>query len=279
MKSWLYCPGNNPKMIINAPLFGAEGLVLDLEDSVRPEKKKEARFLTARAVRESIVPAESTAVRINGIETPYWKEDLEKLIPSGVRIIRLPKTETPEQIRKISEILNQLETAHAIGHNTIRLQIILETPIGVENAFVIAASSERLESLSFGAEDYCASVGIRRGTDLRPLDYPRSRIASAASAYGLYAYDTVWGFIKDSDGLLADAERARSLGFSGKSVIHPDQIDPVNRIFSPSAEEICQAEKILKLAENMKSGAESLEGRMIDRPVILRARRILDAAR
>ncbi len=265
-------------MIINAGIYDADGLVFDLEDAVAPDRKREARILLAQAFKERIVPVEKSAVRINGPETEDWNKDLEEMIPAGALIIRIPKVEHPEQVHRICNLLDRIEADNGMDTGKVVLQCILETPLGVENAFVLGGSSSRISSLSFGAEDYCAAVGIPRGSDLLPLDYPRSRIASAAAAFGLSAYDTVWGFLDDETGLAADALRAKSLGFKGKSLIHPDQIELVNRVFSPTPDELADARNILEEAAFMDGGAGSLNGRMIDRPVILRAERILQSA-
>ncbi len=275
MRSWLYCPGNKPKMIINAGLYGADGLVFDLEDAVAPDQKQEARFLLAQAFRDEIVPVGISAVRINGPDTDDWKKDLDEMIPAGALIIRIPKVESSDQIRGISDRIDSIESGNGITPGNVVIQCILETPLGVENAFRIGSSSDRIRSYSFGAEDYCAAVGINRGPDLYPLDYPRSRISSAAANFGYEAIDTVWGFLNDTAGLEADAARARSLGFVGKSLIHPDQIEVVNKLFSPTPDELSAARRILEKATTMSDGATSLDGRMIDRPVILRAERIL----
>ncbi len=276
MRSWLYCPGNRPKMMINAHLYGADGLVFDLEDSVSEEQKDEARILVTQAFIEKTIPSGISAVRINSVETEHWKKDLESLIPSGVCTIRIPKVETSEQIQTICNLISSLEKENNINEGFVTLQCIFETPIGVENAFKIGNSSPRIRSYSFGAEDYCAMLGINRGVSLLPLDYPRSRIASAAAAFGYRAYDTVWGFLNDPEGLTRDSERGKSLGFEGKSVIHPDQIEIVNSIFSPTTEEIKIARLILEKAEITQSGASKLKGRMIDRPVILRAKKLIE---
>jgi citrate lyase subunit beta / citryl-CoA lyase len=276
MRSWLYCPGNKPKMILNAHLYGADGLVFDLEDSVSEEQKDEARILVAQAFTEKTVPSDISAVRINSFDSEHWENDLKALIPAGVSIIRIPKVETAEQIQKINHLVSSLEKESGIEANSVTFQCIFETPIGVENAFKIGRSSPRIHSYSFGAEDYCAAVGINRGTNLLPLDYPRSRIASAAAAFGYNAYDTVWGFLNDYEGLKADSARGKSLGYEGKSVIHPDQIEIVNSIFSPTPEEIKMARLILEKADSTKSGASAVNGRMIDRPVIIRAKKIIE---
>ena len=275
MRSWLYCPGNNPKMIINAGLYGADGLVFDLEDAVPPIHKGEARILLSQAFSEGLIESKTSAVRINGYETGYWKDDLNELIPSGVRIVRIPKVESSDQIREICSEIGIIEKEQGIIEGSVSIQCIFETPLGVENAFKIGESSKRIDSYSFGAEDYCASVGITRGKELFPLDYPRSRISSAAAAFGFFAYDTVWGFLKDDEGLIADTIRGKSLGFDGKSVIHPDQIDIVNMLYTPSPDEVEFSKKIIEKLSGSDNGVIDVDGRMIDKPVILRAERVL----
>lgn len=275
MRSWLYCPGNNPKMIINASIYGADGLVFDLEDAVSFSHKEEARILVSEAFSEGIIDSKISAVRINGFETEFWLEDLIELIPAGVRIIRIPKVESADQVRQICKQISKIEIENGLSEGIVKLQCIFETPLGVENVFHVGKSSPRIESYSFGAEDYCASVGISRGSVLYPLDYPRSRVASAAAAFGYNAYDTVWGFMNDLEGLKADTLRGKNLGFHGKSLIHPDQIEIVNSLFLPSSQEIAAAKKIMEKVLTSEKGALSVDGRMIDQPVITRAEKIL----
>ena len=278
MRSWLYCPGNSPKMIINAGLYGADALVFDLEDSVAESHKIEARYLLAQAFAERIIPVEKSAVRINGFESEHWRKDLEEIIPAGGRIIRIPKVESPQQIGEISAEIDGIEAESGIPRGAVTIQCLFETPTGVENAFLIGHSSPRIRAYSFGAEDYSSLLGINRGGDLLPLDYPRSRIASAAAAFGYTALDTVWGFLNDPDGLETDTLRGKRLGFHGKSVIHPDQIDIVNKLYAPTEKEIETARAILEKNNMAEGGASSFKGRMIDLPVVERARKIIGAA-
>ena len=224
------------------------------------------------------------AVRINGLDTSWWREDLSGLIEAGLRLFRLPKIETPSQIRMAEGEIQRLETVLNIPTGTVKLQCILETPGGIENAWAIAGTSSRMESLSFGAEDYCTALGIMRPGPGYALDYPRSRVAAAAAAYGQAAVDTVWSDFSDTPGLEEDAGRSRHLGFSGKSVIHPDQIEVVNRIFSPSSREIEWARRVLTGlvsgdSDQLVAGAFGSGGAMVDRPVIRRAERVLVGAR
>jgi citrate lyase subunit beta / citryl-CoA lyase len=321
MRSWLYVPGNSPGKMINAGVYGADGIVFDLEDAVPVESKDEARLLTAEMLSSVDFGSASIAVRINAAGTPWWREDLSVLSPlilSGLlQAIRLPKVEHAETVLQVIDVLEALEKTaaqtpaltpslapekYAPSQPQIQLQILLETPLGIEQAFNIAAASKRISALCFGAEDYCSMTGIDRRGPSYALDYPRSRIVSAAAAVGIEAYDTVWGSYRDAEGLKADASRARVLGFQGKSVIHPDQIDPVNTIFSRTEKEIAWAESVLSAAgepeidskgvrggvrgvggkdtgiAHLDRGAFAAGGMMVDAPVLARARRILKEA-
>ncbi|MBI9102409.1 MAG: CoA ester lyase [Spirochaetales bacterium] len=276
MRSWLYIPGNSPKMIVQSGIYGADGIVLDLEDSVSSDKKDEARILVSEAVKD--LDLSGAAVRINGFDTPWWKTDLLAVVSAGICRIRIPKVETSETVEKIALKIDLLEERLGMTPGSVKIQCILETPLGIENAFSIGKSSNRIEALSFGAEDYCTQLGISRRGGAFVLDYPRSRIVNAAGAIGLQAIDTVWADFKDPDGLEADAFRAKQLGFSGKSVIHPDQIEIVNRIFTVSEEEIAWAIKVLEKVRGGEEGAFSLDGSMVDLPVVKRAEGILKRA-
>ena len=283
MRSWLYCPGNSPGKILNAGIYGADAVVLDLEDSVPSSEKDEARILVAEALENTDfgVPC---AVRINGLETAWWQDDLIAVLSKGAAIIRVPKVESRDDAARVVGETAKLESRFGKPVGSTTLHFILETPSGVENAFDIANCSTgshtasgagfRPGALCFGAEDYCTATGMSRPGPEYTLDYPRSRIAAAAASAGLICFDTVWAAYGDNEGLVEDSRRARSLGFSGKSVIHPDQIDAVNEIFSPSGEERAWAEKVVSLTES-QGGATGMDRSMVDRPVMLRALRIL----
>ncbi len=161
-----------------------------------------------------------------------------------------------------------------ITEGSTKFQLLLETPSGIENAFKIAAASGRSTALTFGAEDYCASTGILRTGEPFAFDYVRSRIVCAAAAFGLASYDTAWGILNDPVGLERESRRSRILGFNGKSVIHPDQIDIVNSVFSYTEEEVSCARRMIV---NCSRGVSVIDGRMIDPPVIAQAKRILDS--
>lgn len=281
MRSWLYCPADSPKKIIHAGIYGADGIVFDLEDSVASEAKDQARLLLCELLKTQDFGDAALVVRINGMhsDADCWRADIEACAETFHKdnplIIRVPKVESPEDVQLICRELDAVEKQFELSKGAIALQCILETPLGVEHAFLIAGSSPRIQAISFGAEDYCTAVGIKRYGEAFVLDYPRTRVSSAAAAFGLEAYDTVWGAYKDKEGLKADAERGRALGFCGKSVIHPDQIPVVNDVFSWSEKDIHWASKVISLAAVNGEGAAGLDGIMVDKPVLERARRIL----
>ena len=281
MRSWLYCPADSPKKIINAGIYGADGIVFDLEDSVASEAKDQARILLGELLKTYDFGDAHLAVRINSMnaDEEHWREDLLVCAEAYSRekplMIRLPKVESPDDIRLICEELCTVEKCCGIVSGSIRLQCILETPLGVENAFLIARASKRIQAISFGAEDYCTIMGIKRYGEAFVLDYPRSRISAAAAAFGIEAYDTVWGAYKDIEGLRADAQRGRDLGFCGKSVIHPDQVQVVNEVYSWEEKDVLWAEKVISAAAGKANGVAGLDGIMVDKPVLERARRII----
>ncbi|MBL7006062.1 MAG: CoA ester lyase [Spirochaetia bacterium] len=281
MRSWLYCPADSPKKIINAGIYGADGIVFDLEDSVASEAKDQARILLGELLKTYDFGDAHLAVRINSMnaDEEHWREDLSVCAEAYSRekplMIRLPKVESPDDIRLICEELCTVEKCCGIVSGSIRLQCILETPLGVENAFLIARASKRIQAISFGAEDYCTIMGIKRYGEAFVLDYPRSRISAAAAAFGIEAYDTVWGAYKDIEGLRADAQRGRDLGFCGKSVIHPDQVQVVNEVYSWEEKDVLWAEKVISAAAGKANGVAGLDGIMVDKPVLERARRII----
>lgn len=281
MRTWLYTPANNPSRMVNAPLYGSDGVVFDLEDSIAHSEKDEARFLLEEAVGPILQDIRlqqrpcQLAVRINGLDTPWWKKDLLAALKAGITLVRVPKVESVEELRSLEHQIEAAERSLGLSAGSTTLQLILETPVGIEQAFVLGGYSQRITSLSFGAEDYCAYLGIKRKHAGYALDYPRSRLASAAAAFGIEAYDSVWGFLDDAAGLIEDAQRAKQLGFTGKSVIHPNQIEAVNDIFTPGQEDVEAATKILEAVKSQRDGVLAVDGRMVDTPVLLWAQRVL----
>lgn len=275
-RSRLYAPGNNPRLLVGIELHGADCVLLDLEDSVPPAGKASARVLVKHLLATVDFP--EAWVRINPLGEGGG-DDLAEVLLGRPHGICLPKTESPDNVRALAEALARLEKAMGIEAGMTLILPILETGKGVLHAEEIAASDPRVVGIAFGAEDYTRDLGARRTRDA--LLFARSHVAAAAAAAGVQASDTVYADVEDETGLVAEATEARDLGFSGKGVINPRQIGPVHRVFSPSDEEIAQAKRIVAAAEEAEAqgtGAVALDGKMVDRPVLARAQRILRLA-
>ncbi|MCP3870383.1 MAG: CoA ester lyase [Gammaproteobacteria bacterium] len=291
-RSTLAVPGSNPRFIEKAAASEADMIFFDLEDSVSPDRKDQARKLVISALNELDFGEKSISVRINGLDTHYMYRDVVDLVElAGNRLdlILLPKVGTAADIYAVDMLLTQIERAKGIKKR-IGIEILIETPLGIRNIHEIAAASPRNESLLFGSADYAASSGAQITTIGGPnpdyqviggihTDGTRSShwgdmwhfalatLVAAARASGLRPIDGPFADINDSDGWLASAKRAKVLGCEGKMVIHPNQVELANDLFSPSDSEVRRAERILKAmieAEEQGAGAVSLDGKMID---------------
>lgn len=280
-RSMLFLPANNPNMIGNGGLLGADSIIFDLEDAVSPDQKDAARELLKHALQYLDFGKCEIIVRINGLDTPYWQDDLQEIIPFRPDVIMLPKVSGPEDIQTLANALTALEQDSHRQVGSTRILALLETALGVENAFAIARSSPRMIGLFLGAEDLTADLRCRRTKEGGEILYARGRIISAARAAGIDAYDTPFTDVSDLEGLAADAAFAKGLGFSGKACISPGHITIVNQTFSPTPQEIAYASDVIAAIEEAKrlgKGAISLRGKMIDAPIVQRARLILEAA-
>ncbi len=269
----LYVPGNNPHLIENVGLYDADVVILDLEDSVPIPQKFDARILVKYALQHVEFGKSETWVRINGIDTPYWKRDLEEVLPF-CEVVNLPKVESYDDVEKVAKHMEKIEKKWRIEERGI--VPIIETVKGLINARDIAKHS-RVIALAWGGEDLTADIGIPRKKALI-LDHVRAEIVFAAKAWGKQALDTVYSDIRDMDGLFEYAQRARYMGFDGIGVIHPNQVEIVHNAFRPTEDEIQKAREIIEVAreaEKKGKGVISLNGRMIDKPVVERARKIL----
>ena len=272
----LYIPGNNPHLVENAGLYGADAVILDLEDSVPITQKFDARILVKYSLQNVDFGKSEKWVRINGIDTPYWKKDLEEILPY-CEVINLPKVESLDDVNAADQEMSLIEDEN--GLEPRKLVPIIETVRGLKNARDIA-THPRVVALAWGGEDLTADLGIPRKKALI-LDYVRAEIVLAAKAEKKQALDTVFSNVKDTEGLFNYAQRARYMGFDGIGVIHPNQIEVVHRAFKPTDEEIEEARRIIeaaKEAEREGKAVISLNGRMIDPPVVERARKILALA-
>lgn len=278
-RSRLYLPGDEPKFMINAGLHAPDGIILDLEDSVHHDAKDQARLLVRNALRCVDFGACERMVRVNTL--PMGLEDLAAVVPEMPDVILLPKVEDPAQVerasRGIDEILTRTRESRAIW-----LMPILETALGIERAFEIVSASPRVVALTIGLEDYTADLGVVKTAAGEETLFARMRVVNAARAAGVQPIDSVYGDVEDLDGLRSWAVRSRALGFEGMGCVHPRQIAVVHEGFSPTAREIEKAEAIVAAFEEAQSrglGVVSLGSKMIDPPVVERARKLVARAR
>jgi citrate lyase subunit beta/citryl-CoA lyase len=278
-RSRLYLPGNEPKFMVNAGLHRPDGVILDLEDSVHPAEKDAARLVVRNALRCVEFHGAERMVRIN--QLPMGFEDLDAVVPEEPELILIPKTEHADQIRMVHERILEIQRETG-SEKTIWLMPILETALGVENAFAIATAAEAVAALTIGLEDYTADLGVVKTAEGGESLFARTRVVNAARAAGVLPIDSVYGDVGDLEGLTAWATRSRALGFEGMGCIHPRQIAPIHAAFAPSAVEIEKAAKIVAAFDEAQAqglGVVSLGSRMIDPPVVLRAQRLVRLAR
>lgn len=276
----MFVPGNNPGMMADAHIYGPDSIMLDLEDSVTMAEKDAARLLVYNALKSIDYGDTEMVVRINPLNTPYGKKDIEAVVKAGVHVIRMPKTETAEEVVEVEREIERVEKEiGALGRTKIMAAI--ESTLGVVNAYAIATASKRMMGIALGAEDYSANLKTQRTPGGEELRLARETIVVAARAAGIDALDTVYSNLNDMETFRKEVEFIKTLGFDGKSIINPRQIEVVNEVFAPSAKAIEKARTIIaaiKEAEKKGSGVIAVNGKMVDRPVVLRAQRTIDLA-
>ena len=280
-RSMLFLPGNAPKMIINGNYLGSDAVIFDLEDAVAPDQKDAARLLVRNVLSALEFDRVETIVRINSIDTPYWQKDLEAIVPCKPDIIMLPKTGTARDVEVVDDYLTVLEAKLGMEEGTVRLMPLIETALGVENAFAIATASKRVQALFLGAEDLTADLQCKRTKESREIEYARTRLVVAARAAGVDVYDTPFTDVNDDEGIWVDARVAKALGFNGKASISPRHVDVINQVFSPTQKEIDYAYEVMDaitLAKEQGRGVIALHGKMIDAPIVARAQQTIAAA-
>ena len=280
-RSMLFIPGNTPNLVVNSPYLGADAIIFDLEDAVSPGEKDAARILVRNTLRYLDLGGRETIVRINAIDTDYWQKDVEEMVAQGPDLLMLPKSSRPEDVRTVDEAITRAEE-RAGARRRIRLMPLIETALGVENAYAIATASPRVAALFLGAEDLTADLRCQRTKEGREIEYARTRLVTAARAADIDVYDTPFTDVNDDEGAWRDAETARALGFTGKASISPRHIQAINTVFSPSQAEVDYAYEVMeaiRMAKEQGRGAIALRGKMIDAPIVARARRTLETAR
>ena len=276
--SRLYLPGNTPGLMINAGLHSAHGIILDLEDSVSPEKKDEARILVRNALRQVNFYGAERMVRINQGERGL--ADLRYVIPHNVHLILVPKCENPDQIETVENEISVLKKKYKI-RNPVFLMPIIESALGLENSFNIAKASHNIVAMAIGLEDYTADLGVPRTKEGQESFYARSRIVVAARAAGIQPIDSVFSDVDDMEGLEKYVSASRAMGFEGMGCIHPRQISIINNGYSPEINEIEKAKKIILAFEEAKRNGlavVALGSKMIDPPVVARALKTIEMA-
>ncbi len=280
-RSMLFIPGNTPNLLINGNFLGSDAVIFDLEDAVSPAEKDSARILVRNTMKYLDFRGCETIVRINSIDTDYWKKDLDQVMTQKPNLIMLPKTSCAADVQAADAYMAEVEQRLGFEKNTVRLMPLIETALGVENAFAIATASDRVAALFLGAEDLTADLRCKRTKGGREIDYARGRMVMAARAANVDVYDTPFTDVNDDEGICTDAEYAKALGFTGKAAISPRHVEVINEVFSPSQADIDYAYEVMdaiRMAKEQGKGAIALRGKMIDAPIVARAQQTIAMA-
>lgn len=281
-RTMMFLPGSNASMVRDAYIYGADSIMFDLEDAVAISEKDSARLLVHNAIKTIDYGKTELVVRVNGLDTPYGRDDIEAMVRAGVHVIRLPKTERKEDIHAVEAVIEEVERKIGREVGSTKMMAAIEGPIGVINAYEIATASKRLMGIALGAEDYVTSMKTKRYPDGMELLGARTQIVIAARAAGINAIDTVYTDVDNEEGFRREVKMIKQLGFDGKSVINPRQIPHVNEIYAPTPEEIKKSADVVRAANDAKErglGVISLNGKMIDKPIVDRAERVLQLAK
>ncbi len=276
--SRLYLPGNTPSLMINAGIHHPDGIILDLEDAVAPDRKYEARFLVRNALRQLDFYGAERMVRIN--QVPIGLDDLEFLVPHNVNLILVPKCESSLQIQQVNERIRLISDGLGV-QSPIWLMPILESALGVVKAYEIATAAENVVAMAIGLEDYTADLGTRRTVEGNESFFARCQLVVACRAAGIQAIDSVFSDVDDMEGLRQTILRSKALGYDGMGCIHPRQIRVIHENYAPEKDEIEKAKRIVRAfdeAEAKGLGVVSLGSKMIDPPVVKRALKTITTA-
>lgn len=278
-RSMLFLPGATPSIVTHGGTLQSDSIIIDLEDAVSPLEKDAARILTKQVLAGSKYMFCEKIVRINGLDTPFWQQDLEEIIPSRPDVILCPKINSTDDLEILSAKMDSIESAAGMELGTVKIMCLIETSRGVKNAYSIADFGGRVIALFFGAADFSADMQISRTKSGFELLYAKSRIVNACRSAQIDCYDTPCLEVEDADLLRQECQDGRALGFTGKAAINPRQVHIINEAFSPSEAEIKEAHDVLAALEHAKKmgrGVITLGNRMIDKPDILKAERILN---
>lgn len=281
-RSMLFLPGNNPNMLINGNCLGSDAIIFDLEDAVSPAEKDAARILVRNTMKYMDLSGCELIVRVNSVDTEFFKADIDAILSQKPDLILLPKTSCREDVLFADAYMSEVEAKLGFENNTVGLMPLIETAMGVENSFSIASATKRVKALFLGAEDLTADLQCKRTKEGREIEYARTRLVVAARAAGVDVYDTPFTDVNDDEGIVVDAELAKALGFTGKASISPRHVEVINSVFSPTEAEIDYAYEVMDaiaLAKEQGKGAIALHGKMIDAPIVARAERTISMAK
>ena len=281
-RALLYMPGDDRRKIEKSTTLGVDCICMDMEDGTAINKKAEARAVISQAMNDLNFGDSERCIRINSIGSGFEKDDLASALAAKPDSVVVPKIETAEQVKWVSEQIESYELSNKLNIGSIRLLIGLETAKGILHLKEIAEADKRLEAIIFGAEDYAASVGATRTKEGTEVLYARLAVVAACAANDLQAIDMVYIDFKDTEGLRTEAEHGAGFGFSGKQVIHPNQVPVTQEAFTPSDDAIAYAKRVVESFESSQKegkGAYALDGKMIDMPLLKNAQKVLERAK
>ena len=281
-RTMMFVPGNNPAMVKDAGIYGADSIMFDLEDAVSMAEKDAARDLVYEALQTQDYGDAELVVRVNGQDTPYYANDVRAMVKAGIDVVRLPKAEDAEMVKKLDADITAAEKEFGREEDSTMLMAAIESAKGVINAYQIASASDRMMGIALSAEDYTTDMKTHRYPDGAELEFARNMVLHAARAAGVAAFDTVFTNMNDTEGFYRETEYIHQLGFDGKSLVNPRQIPMVNKVYEPTKKEIENAKNVenaIKEAKLKGSGVISMNGQMVDRPVVLRAERVMRLAK
>ena len=269
-------------MVKDAGIYGADSIMFDLEDAVSMAEKDAARDLVYEALQTQDYGDAELVVRVNGQDTPYYANDVRAMVKAGIDVVRLPKAEDAEMVKKLDADITAAEKEFGREEGSTMLMAAIESAKGVINAYQIASASDRMMGIALSAEDYTTDMKTHRYPDGAELEFARNMVLHAARAAGVAAFDTVFTNMNDTEGFYRETEYIHQLGFDGKSLVNPRQIPMVNKVYEPTKKEIENAKNVenaIKEAKLKGSGVISMNGQMVDRPVVLRAERVMRLAK
>ncbi len=280
-RSMLFVPSSNAAMLSNSFIYTPDAIMFDLEDSVSIREKDTARMLVFNALQHPLYKDIETIVRVNSLDSEFGRDDVKAVVKAGVNAVRLAKTDTVQDVIDMEIAIEQAEKEFGRKVGSTKMLAAIESAQGINNAVDIAKASNRLIGIALGAEDYVRDLKTQRTAEGTELLFARCTILQAARAAGIMAFDTVYSDANNEAGFLKEAEHIKSLGFDGKSLINPRQIEMIHNLFAPSQEEVDHANAVIEAAEEAEaqgSGVVSLNGKMVDAPIIERARWTLQRA-